>query len=148
MPDRVLNTLLEDQPQYDKYAMTVMKGRKPVLPPNDPRAEKPEKPKKKSQVIEVDPGTLTNESWADVDTNNSMMQVDVAATAITGGVNVFSGYFTGAAKNISDSDQGLLSKTVLWERLGSETGILTLAAVRSGATDADILAALLWDEIR
>lgn len=66
MPDRVLNTLLEDRPQYDRYAMTVMKGRKPELRPGDPRAvsddddEKPKKKKtsKKGHIIEVDPGDV------------------------------------------------------------------------------------------
>jgi len=83
-----------------------------------------------------------------VDTNRSAMEVDVATTAITGGHEIYTAYYSGAAKNVADTAQGILGKIPLWYRQSSETGILTIAAIRSGATDADVLTGIKWDEIR
>lgn len=41
-----------------------------------------------------------------------------------------------------------MGKTVLWDRRDSVTGIMTIAAVKTGATDADVLTAIRWREIR
>lgn len=98
-------------------------------------------------------GTLTGASWADVDTANSAVEFDVAATVITGGIVVYSEYRyattsgPAAARNVSVGP-GLLGKAALWNRLGAETGSLTVAAVRTGGTDAVCLASLQWDEVR
>lgn len=92
-------------------------------------------------------GTLTGASWADVDASASMMEYDTSATALTGGRVVFSEYIA-TSKNTSGSGQGLLGKPVLWDRQGSETGILTISAVRTTSTSADVLASLEWEELR
>ena len=98
-------------------------------------------------------GTLTGASWSDVDTNNSVVEFDTSATVLTGGKTVLAGYryatTSGAASGRVSADEGaVLGKTVLWNRQGSETGILTLAAVRTGASDASVLAGLQWREIK
>lgn len=98
------------------------------------------------RLVVVVGGTLTGAAWVNVDTNNSIMEADVTATAITGGTTIASEYFA-TSKNIDASGQGFLGKSVLWSRLSSETGILTLAAVRSGSTNASVLASVSWDEI-
>lgn len=98
-------------------------------------------------LVPVIGGTLTGASWADVDTAGSMMEYDVSASAISGGVSLPAEYFA-TSKNIDASGRGILGKSVLWNRQSSETGILTLAAVRTSATNADVLASVSWDEIR
>ena len=90
--------------------------------------------------------TLTGAVWAAV--GDSMMESDVTATAITGGHEVDSGYVSSSAKNRATSAGSLLGKTVLWARNNGLTGSLTVAAIRTGGTDAAILAALKWKEIR
>ena len=92
-------------------------------------------------------GVLTGASWADVDTE-SMMEYDVSATAITGGHVIDSGYVTTSVKNSGASGGGLLGKTVVWNRLNGFTGIITIAAIRTTTSDADVYAAIRWDEIR
>jgi len=102
--------------------------------------------------------SLTNASWNDVDGGiaESCMEFDVAATAFTNGHEVHSGYVYGSstgAKGTIDAgaggEHGVLGKTVLWNRQnGSETGILTIAAIKSGVTDSDVLAGFRWEEIR
>ena len=59
-----------------------------------------------------------------------------------------SGYVTSSAKNRPSSGESILGKTVLWNRLGPETGIITICGIRTTATDAEVKAALKWKEIR
>lgn len=92
--------------------------------------------------------TLTGASWADVDATNSMMEYDVTATALaTTGHQVSTEYFA-TAKNTTGQGQGLLGKTVMWYRRNSVSGILTLAAIRTTATSASVLAGINWEELR
>ena len=103
-------------------------------------------------VILIDP-TLTGASWTNVDTNNSAVEYDVTASAVSNGVTIAGGYFSSAGGTSpgsarAASAQGLLGKTVLWSRLGSQTGILTIAAIRTGGSDASVLSTLQWEEIR
>lgn len=42
------------------------------------------------QIVFIENGTLTGASWADIETDASSLQVDTAATAITGGRELFS----------------------------------------------------------
>lgn len=105
----------------------------------------------KYEVIEG--GTLTGGSWTAVNSTTSCAAVNSGATAITGGRRLKSGYIyatsTGAAGSQSQgAEAGILSKAILWERLSSEPGNLTIAAVRTGATDAEVFASLEWEEIR
>lgn len=90
--------------------------------------------------------TLTGESWNSID--GSIMEYDVAATAVTGGHIIDAGYVSSSAKNRATSGDSLLGKTVLWNRLGSETGIITIAAIRTGTSDAAVKALIKAKEIR
>lgn len=62
-------------------------------------------------------GTLTNSSWQNVNTNNSVIQYDVSATAISGGLVLSSGYAfatsAGNVKTASSTLKGLLSRLSL-----------------------------------
>ena len=95
-------------------------------------------------------GTLTGASWADADTNDSMMEYDVSATAISGGHKVGSGYMgtAGSAQTRAGAGNGLLGKTLLWDRQDGVTGILSLCAVRTTGSDATVYAGMEWEEIR
>ena len=93
-------------------------------------------------------GTLTNEVWADVDATHSSMEYDVTASAISGGRVIDSFYLNSAIANRGSASEGLLGKTVLWDRQSSETGILTVAAIKTATSDADVLAAIEWEELR
>lgn len=98
--------------------------------------------------------SLTGASWSDVDTNESCVEFDVSATSFTNGHVVFSDYLwadtTGGFFGASDTRAftGLLGKTVLWDRKGTETGIVTIAAVRTDTSNADVLASMQWRELR
>ena len=91
--------------------------------------------------------TLTGASWADVDASLSMMEYDVSATAVSNGHLVYSEYVTTATNNRASTGQGLLGKTLLWHRLDSVSGIFTIAAIRTGSSNASCLAAIQWEEI-
>jgi len=99
--------------------------------------------------------SLTGASWSDVDAGESCMEYDTSATSYTNGHEVHAGYIyasSSGGKGTIDagagSDTGILGKTVLWDRQGAETGILTIAAIRSDATNSDVLAGFRWEEIR
>lgn len=95
-------------------------------------------------------GALTDPVWADVDTNDSMMEYDVSATAISGGHKVGSGYLgtAGSAQTRAGQGDGLLGKTLLWNRQNAVTGILSVVAVRTSGSDATCYAGLEWEELR
>jgi hypothetical protein len=102
-------------------------------------------------IIAVSGGTLTGASWSNVNTNESMMEYDVTASAISGGREVFSEFLAAGgvgAGAIANSRSGILGKAVLWDRQSSETGIFTLCAVQSGASAPTVKSALNWREIR
>lgn len=89
---------------------------------------------------------LTSPSWVAV--GDSIIEYDVSATDLSGGHAVFSDYFSSTAKNRATAGKGLLGKTVIWDRKNTSTGILTIAAIRTTGTDADILSSFSWREIR
>jgi len=91
---------------------------------------------------------LTGASWGDVETGGSVMEYDTDASAVSNGHVLYADYVADAAKNSENATGGLLGKTVLWNRLGGETGILTIAAIRTTGSNADVLVSLGWDEIR
>ena len=95
-------------------------------------------------------GTLTGASWADVNTTTSSMEYDVAATVITGGHTIASDYIFAAGSGVNKGidAKAILGKTPMWYRQDSVSGILTLAAVRTGGTDASVLAGISWEELR
>lgn len=100
------------------------------------------------KVVVLHDTTLTSPSWTDVDTSDSSLEYDVSATALAGGHTVFHDYVATAKKNEGSGTQGLLGKTVLWNRQNSVTGVLTLAAIKTGTTDGECLAGFNWEEIR
>ena len=99
------------------------------------------------KVAIIHNNTLTGASWTDVDSAESSMEYDTSATALTNGHIVQSGYL-GSNKNTTISGESLLGKTLLWNRLGTESGILTIAAIRTTTTSSDALASINWKEIR
>lgn len=90
--------------------------------------------------------TLTGASWSAVN-STSTMEYDVSASALSGGHELACAYI-GTGNNQRTAIEGLLGKVALWDRQGSESGILTIAAVRTGTNDADVLASIDWEEIR
>jgi hypothetical protein len=93
-------------------------------------------------------GTLTGASFASVDAN-SLCNVDVSASAITGGRVISSGYAGVGGTRSGASEKGITNKTPLSVNYVGTTGdILTLAAVRFGNTNAATGAALEWREVR
>lgn len=87
-------------------------------------------------------GSLTGASFADIDTAHCLTQVDVAATAISGGHVVDSGFLTGGReKNVSGNvNEELMNKLVLVNDIaGTTTDILTIAIsiINSAGTASD-----------
>ena len=99
------------------------------------------------KIVVVHNNTLTSASWSDVDTNESVIEFDTAATAFSGGHNLLSDYVS-SDKNKSLSTKTLLGRSLLWNRRGTESGILTIAAIRTGTTTANVLTSINWKEIR
>lgn len=98
-------------------------------------------------------GSLTGAAFADVDTTNSGVQVDVAATAITGGLIVDSGFLTGARDKTESGHIGeeIMSKLSLSNDLaGTTTDILTIAVsiINSAGTASDCGGSFTWKEER
>lgn len=98
-------------------------------------------------------GSLTGASFADVDTTNSGVQVDVAATVITGGLIVDSGFVTGARDKTESGHVGedLMSKLFLTnDAAGTTADILTIAIsiINSAGTASDCGGAFTWKEER
>lgn len=99
-------------------------------------------------------GTLTGPSWVDVDTTGSCMEYDVTATAISGGQKIYSEYLPAnssgpSATRTTSVGEGVLGKTVLWNRRSSQSNVLTIAAIRtSGSDSTTTFAAMDWEELR
>lgn len=91
--------------------------------------------------------TLTNPSWTAI--GNSGMEYDVTASAVTGGIVEFSDYLAAAAGSaVSSNSKGILGRTLLKLGRTGTSDILTLAAIRTGGTNATVLSSLGWKEIR
>ncbi len=98
-------------------------------------------------------GSLTAASFADVDTTNSIVQVDEAATAISGGLVIDGGFLPGGQFNSEAGHVGdeLLSKLFLANDIaGTTTDILTIAIwiINSGGTASDCGGSFTWKELR
>lgn len=98
-------------------------------------------------------GSLTGASFANVDTTNSGVQVDVAATAITGGLVIDSGFLTGAKDKTESGHIGedLMNKLFLSNDVaGTTTDILTIAIsiINSAGTASDCGGSFTWKEER
>lgn len=99
------------------------------------------------RFVLIQGGSLTGASWTDVDTSDSSVEYDVTASAISGGVVLGAEYFS-TTKNTSASGKSLLDRALLWYRTQTDQNILTIAAVKTGATNASVLAGFKWKEIR
>ena len=98
-------------------------------------------------------GSLTGASFADVDTTNSGVQVDVAATAITGGLIIDSGFLTGARDKTESGHIGedIMNKLFLSnDAAGTTTDILTISVsiINSAGTASDCGGSFSWKEER
>ncbi len=98
-------------------------------------------------------GSLTNAAFANVDTTNSGVQVDVAATAISGGLIIDSGFVTGARDKTESGHIGedLMSKLFLSNDVaGTTSDILTIAIsiINSAGTASDCGGSFTWKEER
>lgn len=98
-------------------------------------------------------GTLTNPSYNDVDATNSMVEFDIAASAISDGLVVDSGFLSGAKdkKESGNVGEDLLSKLVLANNIAGDTGdILTIAVSipANPGTASDCAAGFTWEEER
>ena len=96
-------------------------------------------------------GSLTNPSYNAVDATNSAIEFDVAATAISGGFVVDSGFLTGARdkKEAGIDRKGLLSKLFMSQNIAGNSGdILSIVCTRMAAADASCSAAFTWEEFR
>lgn len=100
------------------------------------------------KLVLINNTTLTGASWVNVDINNSTVEYDVTATALTGGQVLHTQYMAGASAKNSSSATGLVGKNPLWARRDDISGILTIAAIRTGGTNASVLAGLEWEELR
>lgn len=99
------------------------------------------------RVAVINGGALTNASWSSVGATSSM-EADVSATAITGGTETITFYVADGAGASLGNASAPLGRDFLWYRQGSQTGILTIAAIKTGTTDASVLASINWEEIR
>lgn len=90
--------------------------------------------------------TLTGATYNDIDTN-SAVEFDVAATAVSGGTVVDSGYVS-TDRNTNTGIEGLLGRTIMSIGHNGSPDTLTLAAVRASTSNGDTKAVLKWKEIR
>jgi len=91
--------------------------------------------------------TLTGPSWTAVDATNSGMEYDVTASAISGGVQIASGYLS-SGNNKEASGTGALGRSPLKLGRTGTSDILTFAAIRTSTNNADVFSGFQWREIR
>ena len=92
--------------------------------------------------------TLTSASFANIDGTNSIAQIDTSATALTGGIKLFSTYI-GAGKTtvVSQTDVNLSKKLLSLNAAGSVGDILTVTLSKCGTNSAAFVA-IDWIEFR
>ncbi len=98
-------------------------------------------------------GSLTGASFANVDTTNSGVQVDVAATVISGGIIIDTGFLTGARDKTESGHIGeeLMNKLFLSnDAAGTTSDILTISVsiINSAGTASDCAGSFSWKEER
>lgn len=98
-------------------------------------------------------GSLTGASYNDVDATNSMVEFDIAATAISGGLVIDSGFLSGAKdkKESGNIGEELMNKLFLANNIAGDTGdvlsiVISIPAVPGTASDC--AAAFTWKEER
>ena len=98
-------------------------------------------------------GSLTGASYNDVDATNSMIEFDVAATAITGGLVIDSGFLSGGKDKDESGHVGedLMNKLLLANNIAGDTGDIlsvVISIINSAGTASDVGAAITWKEER
>ena len=91
--------------------------------------------------------TLTGPSWTATSATYSGMEYDVTASAISGGIVVDQGYISSGNNRVSDA-RSVLDRVVMALGQNSSPDILSIAAVRTGASDASVYSSLRWKELR
>lgn len=87
--------------------------------------------------------TLTGASWTSVG-STAVTEYDTAATALTGGETLLSGYVTsGDSQDLSN----YLSKLNVGATISGTSDIITLAAIRLGGSDSTGVAVLAFEEV-
>jgi hypothetical protein len=98
-------------------------------------------------TITINP-TLTNPTFNSVDLQ-SLCNFDVAATAITGGRVISSGYIGAGGQRAGGHEKGITSKIPLSLNYAGDAGdILTISAIRVGGQNAAAGCAVEWRELR
>lgn len=95
-------------------------------------------------------GVLTGAVFADVNTSDSIVQADVSATAIGGGIVLQSGYLgAGAGMQVMENIVSELENIVLSNNIpGDETEILSLVVSLTDGVPSDCAGAFTWEELR
>lgn len=100
--------------------------------------------------VVIENGTLTGSAFADVNTSDSIAEVDVAATGISGGRVVASGYLGGVVgvQGLGLAEK-ILDKIILSNNIvGDVTDMITIAARTVSGGDSGCAAGLTWQEER
>ena len=95
-------------------------------------------------------GTLTGPNWNDVDTNNSMVECDLEATAINGGICLRAGYGVAANKVQSSPKHTINLKfpICLLDVAGSaESGAQVTLCARALTANSVVAGNICWNEI-
>jgi hypothetical protein len=94
--------------------------------------------------------TLTGASFSAVSATESVVNSDVASTAVSGGRVIDSFYIQASNTLRSSAERGLAGKTLLcYRHLATAAGdILTVTAQGTSADNASVLASIKWKEIR
>lgn len=92
--------------------------------------------------------TLTGANWSSLESSDSGMEYDVAASAISGGTLIASMYLTAANNAKIYSSSNLLGKVVLAIGRDSTVDTLSICAVRTGNSNASVKVSIDWKEIR
>jgi hypothetical protein len=90
--------------------------------------------------------TLTGESWAAVNAE-SAVEYDVTATAISGGIVIDDDFIGGNNRSVR-GQSGLLERLIMALGRSGTADILSIAAVRTGVSNASARSGLKWKEIR
>lgn len=91
--------------------------------------------------------TLTGAAFAAVDATYSGVESDVTASAVTGGLIVDEDYISSGNNQVIASG-GTLGRLIMSRGYVGVNDILTIAAIRTGSTDAAVYSAAKWREIR
>lgn len=85
-----------------------------------------------------DPATLTGASWVDINTNNSVVELDTSATAFTGGNPII-------VSPLAGKNDKTIENLVPYDIVGQESDVYTVTGL--SANSATIRSALLWKEL-